>query len=456
MSATAAIPSGHRALTGVSRAVTRVQQAAQSHPAYVWTFILFLVTDIYSGYTKNLGLPIGPDRIFFGVTLVLLVLDPRADLQRLRFRALHVVAFIVVCAAGLSALEVGTLQTSLGLFALLDRLIVPYITGFLAPVIFRDAKDRDLLAKALGLLGIYLGFLAFCEVIGPHALVWPRYIQNPNLGDHFGRARGPFLESESDGLAMLGCTYCSIWLFGLASRRWRIVGAVCCVLCVLGGVLTLTRSIWIGMVLGPIVVAVLDKRLRRPLAIAAVVAAVGVTGALAVSGSLRSKVSERAGYSRSVYDRQNTDVAAFRAIREHPLFGIGWLKFIDESEDYVRQNPNYPITSTDIEIHNVFLSRITELGIPIGLLWIVSLLMGPGLAWLRGPPFDGGIWRLILVAYSCAWVTCAMLSPVSYPLPNVLIWLFAGLALSDYLLWPSSTPQDPATARTTGFSRSSV
>jgi hypothetical protein len=40
-----------------------------------------------------------------------------------------------------------------------------------------------------------------------------------------------------------------------------------------------------------------------------------------------------------------------------------------------------------------------------------------------------------------AWAVAVALSPVPYPLPNVLVWLFAGLALEDYLLRDEREPR---------------
>ena len=37
-----------------------------------------------------------------------------------------------------------------------------------------------------------------------------------------------------------------------------------------------------------------------------------------------------------------------------------------------------------------------------------------------------------------AWIIAVMTSPVPYPLPNTLVWLFSGLALSEVLAHPSN------------------
>ena len=405
------------------------------HPAFVWCFMAFLVTNMLAGRT-DLGLPIGPDRLFFAAGAVLFLLDRRYSLRELRLGSVHLVALLVVCIAGLSALNHGILTTSYGFFALLDRLLVPYLVFAVAPVAFKREADRLLILKTLTLVGIYLGLTAMAEIFGPHALVFPRYILDPSVGGQFGRARGPFAESEANGLTLLAALWCAVTLArNTVSRRWRYVAVASVALSVIGSMLTLTRSIWLGLCLGVLVVAFVDRRARRFLipGALALVAIVGI--ALLSLPTLSDKANSRFNDSGSVYDRRNTAAAAVRAIEEHPLTGLGWVQFISVSGHYVRQNPDYPVTVTDIEIHNVVLSRTAELGIPGGVLWLLSVILGPAAAALRRPLTSSArTWRFVLLGTASGWAVAVMSSPVPYPLPNTLVWLFSGLALAPALV----------------------
>ncbi len=53
------------------------------------------------------------------------------------------------------------------------------------------------------------------------------------------------------------------------------------------------------------------------------------------------------------------------------------MKFLDVSTDWVRQADGYPITNVTIEVHNVFLGRAAELGIPGLVLWTACVVAGP-------------------------------------------------------------------------------
>jgi putative inorganic carbon (hco3(-)) transporter len=418
----------------------------KGHPAFVWCFVGFLVTNMASGHSSELGLnlPLGPDRILFGASAVLFVFDRRFPLRGLRWGSVHLLAGLTVAVAALSALSHDSLTTSYGFFAILDRLAIPYFIFTFAPLAFRRTEDRLLILRTMALVGIYLGLTAVFELLGPHSLVWPRYILNPSIGIQFGRARGPFAESEADGLTLVAAFWCAVVLARVSwGRWWRHVAAASIALSMTGALLSLTRSVWFGMLFGFLLVAVVNPKVRRWLIGGAAITAVIATVALLGSQTLLDKFDTRLHDDRSVFDRRNTDAAAIRAMKEHPLTGVGWVQFMSVSGQYVRQDPDYPVTATDIEVHNVVLSRTAELGIPGGFLWTATALLGAGAACLRRPRTrSSGAWRMITIGATSAWLVSAMTSPLPYPLPNTLIWLFSGITLAPLLLRDSPERAD--------------
>jgi O-antigen ligase len=105
-------------------------------------------------------------------------------------------------------------------------------------------------------------------------------------------------------------------------------------------------------------------------------------------------------------------------------------------------------------VHNVFLSHGAELGIVGSVLWLCGLLGAVGGAILRRGPPELFAWRLGLVAVFVAFLVVAMLGPLSYPFPNLLLWIWAGVAGAPYFLRPpDEAPSDldsqPAPAATT-------
>src|SRR5205085_1804298 len=73
---------------------------------------------------------------------------------------------------------------------------------YVAPVAFRKASERRMLLALLVGMGAYLGLTTLFETVHLNALVFPRYILNPNIGTHFGRGRGPFVEAVTNGTAL--------------------------------------------------------------------------------------------------------------------------------------------------------------------------------------------------------------------------------------------------------------
>lgn len=424
-------------------------------PAYLWFLLATLVLNIFSGTASDaLGLPISPDRLTLAAGLGLLVLDPWAWRRTpLRVRPVHVAMVALVLLATWSALSTGSLFTSLGIFALADRLVVPFILFAVAPVVFCTPQRRDLLLQTLTLLGLYLAVTAVLERVAP-GLVRPQFIVDPSLGIQATRSRGPFLASEALGLVLVFCGFAAAFLSSRRAGLWRVLSLATAALCVVGVLLTLTRSIWLGAVVGVVVACLQERRLRRLLPLMVVAGTVLVVALLAAVPSLSTAVTERVETTRSLDDRRNVNAAALRIVEEAPLTGVGWARFIEVSGEYVRQSADYPVTTIDIEVHNVPLGRAAEIGLPGALLWLLCVALAPLKAVLLRVPrrhADGDLpgWRLVLTGGAATWGVAILLSPVPYPLPNYLVFLLAGIVLTPHLT-PGSGGAEHGLSRVTG------
>lgn len=196
----------------------------------------------------------------------------------------------------------------------------------------------------------------------------------------------------------------------------------------------------------------LTKRTRRLLIPLAVAGSIVVAGTIAVSPTIRADAFGRAESQAPVWDRQNTDLAALRIVKEKPIFGVGWENFMNVSPNYMLQQPGYPITGLDIEVHNVFLSHAAELGVPGLLLWLAAFL--GALRWAFVPPLrtmlrrrgkpdkgqpDKGLpdpemklWLAGGVAIVLCYFVIANSAPFSQPLPNALLWIWLGILAAPY------------------------
>ena len=403
-------------------------------------FSLALVASVLSGHTNDLGIPFPPDRLIFAAGVARLAWETWRDNLRPErpaprhpgYGTPHVLALVAAAYALVSFAWSIDWQSRSSTFELIDRFgIVPFIYFALAPVVFATERARKHLLVAMTLLGGYLGLTAIFEIVGPRSLVFPRYIANPDVGITFGRARGPFAEPGSNGLAMHAAIVCTLLLLSLYPHRLsRTVKLLCggvLVVCIVGILLTLTRQVWLASVVSMSFAGLLTPRGRRLLVPAALIVAIVAGSAYLAVPGLRDNVITRAGDAFPVWDRRNLNSAAVRMFQERPLTGWGWNGFHVNRLRFFQQADTYPLTTPTVGVHNVFLANLADLGLIGTVLWAFALLAALGGALLRRAPPDLAPWRTALVAIAIAWIVVANLSPLNTALPNSLVWLWVGI-----------------------------
>jgi O-antigen ligase len=283
----------------------------------------------------------------------------------------------------------------------------------------------------LGMLvatGAYLGVTALLETTGPRSLVFPRYIDDPTLGTHFYRARGPFLEAAANGMGLFYCGVAAVMAVVIwRGRRWRMFAVSVAGLCAVGILFTLTRAAWLGAVIGAVAALMATRQTRRLLVPLGLVALVFVLVAFAIIPGFQGKAQTRSNDKIPIWDRKNSNAAALRMIDARPLIGFGWGRFASDSGDYYVTSPDYPLTGVT-EVHNVFISNAVELGLIGALLWVAALLGALGGAILkRGPP-ELRIWKIGLVALFADWILVAQTAPQGFTMLILVLWVWAGIA----------------------------
>ncbi|TWT48751.1 O-antigen ligase family protein [Botrimarina hoheduenensis] len=246
-----------------------------------------------------------------------------------------------------------------------------------------DGPAARWMMTALASLGIYLAFTALCETAGVWSLVFPKYIANPELGLHFGRARGPGLNSVSLGV-YLGVCACAAWLLiPQASRGMKLfwfaaVAAMC-----LGVLLTYTRSTWIGLAAAIYLVVGLQlpQRIRKPTMIGVAIAGIALLaiGKDAIVGLEREDSGNVSAHS--VQQRAAFAYVSARMFADYPLFGVGFGRFYDQKLPYLTdRRQSFELESLrPLHHHNTFLGLLTETGM-LGLAAYCAVLMGLGRA----------------------------------------------------------------------------
>jgi O-antigen ligase len=423
-----AAPIAFEDAAGAVVAVGAVLLALVVRPAV--TLSVGLALAVFNSHWGNLGVSVPIDRVLLGTGAVIaLIREWRSNPYRLRTRPIHwLVALAAAWAIG-SALVSGTLGDRDARFLLLDRYsLVAFVLFFAAPFAFRRQRDRQVLLVTLVALGAYLGVTAVLEETGPRSLIFPRYINDPTVGIHFDRSRGPFVEAAGNGLALYACAVAAAMAVATwRGRRSREIAAIVGALCLVGALLTMTRAVWLAAVIGSVVALASRASTRRYTLPLIAGGALLIAGVLAASPSLLHRAQKREGADQPLWDRYNSNSAAIRMIEKRPAFGFGWGRYRDESGDFYRQGPDYPLTAVR-DVHNIYLANAAELGL-IGVgLWIAALLAAVGGGALgRGPP-SVTPWKIGLVAVATSYAVAAMTTPLAFAFPTLLLWTWAGVA----------------------------
>lgn len=401
------------------------------HPA--WTLSAAVLLSVMAGNWENVGVPgaLAPDRLLLvmGIGAVLLRAPPIRDRPPLRLRPVHwVMALTLVWMIG-SALAAGTLARGGERFELLERVgVLPFVLFLVAPVVFDTEEHRRILLGALVALGAYLGFTALMETLNIRALVFPSFINNPSLGTHVDRARGPFLEAVTNGAGLYtGLIGATIALITWRTPRARQLAAVVIVLCGGGLLFTETRSVWLAAVVSTVLTLLAIRELRYWFVPAVAAGTAVVMISLATVPGLAHAVQHRENDDRTVWDRKNLATASVNMVKAHPLLGIGVGRFVDESQDYFVESPDYPLTASGTINHNVYLTYAAEAGLVGVGLWLLAVVLGAAEALLPGPP-EARVWQ---AAFGSFFLFYLVISAFVFAqvFPNDMLWLLAGVAV---------------------------
>jgi O-antigen ligase len=411
------------------------------------TMCAALVLRIFSNAWGQVGFGGVPlDRLLFVfVLLQILLRSPGAvRMPPLRVRGVHLLLALTILYLLASAAAAGTLGGESGGLSVLDEFgAAPFLGFLIAPSVFAGARERNLLLAVLVGLGLYLGLTAIFESVGPHGLVFPRYIVAIDAADPAERVNGPFQSSVAEGCALFACAVAAAIAFAQwrgERRRW--LAALAAAVCLFGCFATLERGVWIATLAGIVAASLATRSGRRWLLPGLLAAAVAIGGALAASPSLSEKTSTRANYERSVWDRKNQTAAGLRMLAAKPLLGFGLGRYKSDSLEYFRQPAKYPMTGRvafdvvgDPEVvqplHNLYLGYAVELGL-VGLsLWLASLFWAVGGAILARGPTELRPWKLGLLAISVFLLAVTAVNPNQPPFFALLLWTWAGVATAN-------------------------
>lgn len=296
-------------------------------------------------------------------------------------------------------------------YRLIGGYVFPLIVFLLVLHGLRHEGDYRRIAIFFAGLGAYLTFIAWCERFEIYALIFPRYINDPSVGIHWGRVRGPFVMSPAMGLALIYCFFSNLVLARQSRLSIRMVLWICNALMLPAIFWTKTRSVWLSFVVcGAIWLMCSKRRMARAVTVPAMLAVALVVAVVNMEGLL-SEDRDKGGVTdlEPILLRIGLAQMSWHMVADHPLTGVGFGHFRDHAPRFAQDpgSPYFAFSSTAME-HNNMLSVLAETGF-IGLalyVTVIVLLITISIRLFRKLPDSapGFINRDLLVLY---WILAA-------------------------------------------------
>lgn len=299
--------------------------------------LAWFVTTPILGFWARISLPAGVpdltfDRGFVVVAAVTLALRRLAGhAGPLRLGRVELAMAIYAGLAGLGVLRGSDVTTDLQL--LIDAYVTPFLVYVLVRRIAADAPDARPFLFAVGLVGVGLAALGAAQMTLHRIPLVPASF----VPIHVGRMTGPFYNAAEFGsVVSIGALAAALLASVERGPLRRAAATVAAAVCVGAAVASLTRAVWLGLVLATCVVAWRHRPSRgalRAVAVTAVVLAALVLPAVVTLDD----VLERGAESKPVEIRLVSAMTAARMWIDRPLLGYGfgrWTYYENRGEHY--------------------------------------------------------------------------------------------------------------------------
>ena len=323
------------------------------------------------------------------------------------------------------------------------------VNGYLIPLtIFWIARQAALTERgvylmytAIACFGVYLAATAIFEHFKIWSLVFPKYIADPTVGIHFGRSRGPMVQSARFGTYLVIClatTWIAWGWLGKLGTKGRFIALS--VLPLYGAAIyfTYTRSVWLGAAISMVVILGLTLRGKPRLVVLGGMCAAALLVVVAKGDKLVAFKREYTAQETraSTYMRASFAYVSWQMFQDRPLVGFGFGQFPRENQHYLSdRTTNLRLESIRGYVHhNTLLSVLVELGI-FGLALFLAVLTYWGYSawklwhdnsapkWMRA---HGLLCLTAMAPYACQLV----FRDVSFsPVENACIFMFAGITV---------------------------
>lgn len=318
---------------------------------------------------------------------------------------------------------------------LINGYLIPLTVYIVARNLKYDEKQIDWFLMAMTAFGVYLAAIGILEGLGLYGFVFPRYIADPKIGLHFGRARGPMVQSVSYGVYLCGCllTTCLLWTRASSKWKWFILSLIPLFLAAI--FFTKTRTVWAGCGLSLMAGIFLTMQGKTRTVLITGMIACGLLAVVAKSDAIMGLQREGSVQDtrRSVSMRASFTYVSWEMFLDRPVLGHGFSQFKKAKLPYLAdRNVDLVLESIrDYDHHNTFLSVLCDLGlmgfIPFLAMYGMWLRNGWRQARSNSPEWAKAVGTLgvgvVLIAF------CQMIGhEITFmPYDHLLIFLVAGM-----------------------------
>jgi len=403
--------------------------------------LIWILLVLFSGAIGRINLPMLPDISLYRIMWILLIL---AFLVQIAFKErdflpitkieIMMILFCIICL--ISMIRAGTIfsrEHGLVLRNFLNGYAIPFSMFFLAKHIVKDEQRIKKAFQILLIIGVYLALTGIFENFHITTLVYPRYIINPNIGIHWGRARGPFLQAAVNGTVLGMALMPSIYLvLYKQSKLSRIFYGIPIVLTPITIFFTYTRAAWLGFIISIFIVALFCPRLRKIFSLAIFITVVIV---ILNWSNVMSKDRTAGGITAigPIGDRIHLYAASLRMFLDRPIFGFGFNTFQKFSPEYFHKIRGVPFVGVGLGQHDTLVSILVELGLVglIPLLLIFFNIFQHSIRLFHHLPSNTFLGKgLVAIFWGASIVFIVNMQFIQmrfFLVPNSLFFLFAGI-----------------------------
>lgn len=312
-------------------------------------------------------------------------------------------------------------------FIFLSGYAIPFFTFFYAKRFLAENDDLIVL-KIFFWFGTYLCLIAYMEHFGYRDSVIPNYIADTQLSTlHLDRARGPFLNSAFNGLAINIAFLCGVMTLRSTRPGLRTVQFLALVLYVPAIYFTRTRSVYVHFLFTLLVLLFIYRsRIARWKIIPVVLLFLGIA-LISNWNKLTSSDREAGGLGQveEVAIRLELAEKSLNLLQEYPFSGVGLGQF--------RTGSLFTPEQAEMQ-HNHLIGMAVELGLPGAAMYIaILLLVFHRLYRLCGNVPEGDFANLNLVLLLATTLFVDMLNnffvePSLHMFTTVNFFFFAGMA----------------------------